>query len=411
MLPASYQFAGLDAEMMELTQELEELGGGDARSVAMELHYLIKRSENESNQTLWRHENSLGLRDIQAKDPSVVKSMRYFAINSSSTTEHPQDSFSSSETINTIVEENTKLLMEGFNSCILSVGPSLMGKTETLFGNIGHNQFENDDLSNNSLSAQILRKIYHQKKKLSNDFEYRLGLSAWSFDGQRSIDLMIRVAETNMPLEFAVIECPTIEIAMQVLNEARKRCIGALSSNPAITRDRRNEEEKCHFFARIMLFQRDLHAIDRGTASVHTGTTSSLYIVDLLGSTDIESNYYKTLPNKDKIVVRNRNIQLQSLLQLLQEMASISRNALQHPSQPMEHMKRFAKLLESKALTSARSSKLSKLLAPILQGNTRTMIMGFLVDGEEQYEHTRDLLTQLQYIPEIRSAVYRMEVM
>eukprot|EP01033_Poteriospumella_lacustris_P007775 gene7775-5593_t len=212
-----------------------------------------------------------------------------------------------------------------------------------------------------------------------------------------------------MPLEFAVIECPTVDVAVQVLNEARKRCSGSLSANPNYSRAHRQEENKTHFFARINLFQRDLRAIDRGTATLHTGTTSSLYLVDLVGFTDIDSHYYKTLPNKDKIIVRNRNLQLQSLLQLVQEMASICRNALQYPSRPMEHMQRYAKLLESKALTSARSSKLSKLLAPIIQGNTRTVVLGFVEDSIPAFEHTRDLITQLQYVPEVRSAVYKLE--
>lgn len=410
MMPASYQFAGLDPEMIELTQELEELGGGDTKTMNMELHYLIRRKDDydESQQTLWCYETSIGLRDIHAKDTSIAQSMRYYSATSSSISES-YENFSSTESINRVCEDSTKWLTEGFNNCIIGVGPSLIGKTETLFGNLGFLSGESED-SNPCLSIQLLRSLFNMKERESNNVEYHIGLSAWSFDGQRNIDLMVRIAETNMPLEFAVIECPTVHVAIQVLNEARKRCIGALSTNPNYSRAHRQEENKTHFFARINLFQRDLRAIDRGTATLHTGTTSSLYLVDLLGFTDIESQYYQTLPNKDKIIVRNRNLQLQSFLQLIQEMASICRNALQYPSRPMEHMQRYAKLLESKALTSARSSKLSKLLAPIIQGNTRTVVLGFVEDSMPAFEHTRDLITQLQYVPEVRSAVYKIEV-
>lgn len=413
-MPPSYQFAGLDAEMMELTQELEALGGGDAKSVAVDLHYVVHRDAgmDSSKQTVWAHDNSIGIRDIRnTQDLATTASMKYYAATSTTIIETNENPVVT-EALNHLVDSSTRWLTSGFNGCLLSIGPTMLRKTDTLFSNMGHNSA---DIEIN-LTSQILRSLFHLKAQTAQDVEMRIGLSAWIFDGARNVDLMVRVAETSLPLEFTIVECPTVDTAVQVLSEVRSRASGCLSSNPNFSRTRRLEEDKSSFFLRIVLYQRDLRDVDRGTSRFDAGNTSSLYIVDLLGFVDVESGaYYKTLPNQEKIVVRNRNLQLQSLIQLLQEMASISRNALQYASQygARDHfLSRYAKLQDSKALTSARSAKLSKILAPILQGNTKTSILVHVRDSADihHWEQTRDIVGQLQYVPEIKTAVYKVEV-
>jgi hypothetical protein len=80
----SFLISGINPMMKELTQELDQLGGGSARITALELDCIIDdRINKDSYQILWPLGKSIGLRNAKLpKNHPVAESMRYFPVTS-----------------------------------------------------------------------------------------------------------------------------------------------------------------------------------------------------------------------------------------------------------------------------------------------------------------------------------------
>ena len=61
-------------------------------------------------------------------------------------------------------------------------------------------------------------------------------------------------------------------------------------------------------------------------------------------------------------------------------------------------------------MTSARDSKLTTILAPIIQGNVKTSLLLFLQDGASLASETHNLLNALNDVTDILSACLRVKV-
>jgi hypothetical protein len=61
-------------------------------------------------------------------------------------------------------------------------------------------------------------------------------------------------------------------------------------------------------------------------------------------------------------------------------------------------------------MTSARDSKLTTILAPIIQGNVKTSLLLFLQDGASHAAETYNLLNALNGVTEIISACMKIKV-
>jgi hypothetical protein len=80
----SFLISGINPMMKELTQELDQLGGGSARITELEFDCTIDDHINkDSYQILWPLGKSIGLRNAKLpKNHPVAESMRYFPVTS-----------------------------------------------------------------------------------------------------------------------------------------------------------------------------------------------------------------------------------------------------------------------------------------------------------------------------------------
>lgn len=80
----SFVYSGVDSNIHALSEELESLGGGDARVANLELNCLIDdRIDSNDGQVLWPLGKSVAIRDPKIpKNHPMSESMRYFPVTS-----------------------------------------------------------------------------------------------------------------------------------------------------------------------------------------------------------------------------------------------------------------------------------------------------------------------------------------
>eukprot|EP01034_Spumella_vulgaris_P021689 gene21689-27731_t len=280
---------------------------------------------------------------------------------------------------------------QGFNGSLVSVGVRGSGKTLSLF-------------------ETILSQLYHPQK---GEGHRTIAVSAWVLQDQRIADLLASSESTSKgthnPLDYTCIHCPDLATALEVLNEARRRAPGALAHDPNI---RLSEKDRCHFFLRIILHTADSASNLGGeTDNIFgdSGSLSTLLIADLLGTANTDDDRSFHLMNEEeKVQVRANNQQLSSLFKVMHEMATTSRTAATG-----HHSRGAAQASGSQPplmrLTSARDSKLSVILAPVLQGNAHCSVVVFLRDGEAHASEARKTLSATSGVTDIASACYRVK--
>ena len=80
----SFIYSGVNDNIKRLNDELDGLGGGDARIAKLELNCVIDdRIEQREGQVLWPLGRSVGLRDPKfPRNQPIADSMKYFHVSS-----------------------------------------------------------------------------------------------------------------------------------------------------------------------------------------------------------------------------------------------------------------------------------------------------------------------------------------
>jgi hypothetical protein len=484
LTPPSFLFSGIDEETLQLHQELESLGGGSAKITPMELYSFIlpsrttvSSSSKQQNQVLWNYQTSIGCRDINLpKDAASSTNMRFYPVSgvaflpehSREVREQPYNDLSTD-----LCDKICEWLNNGYNCCLLNIGMRNAIKTTSFFADLGrsccsvekenerilsslsrrdsgsstyHLSIEaNADLSNCFYSVIMKNLFYYSSlSHQQTNYCYSIGLSCWvltspssgitsstdSAAGSELIDLMIPYSNNSDPLNFAIIDCPSYEMAMLLMHEARKRAKGCLSQKQGETigiegGKRMDESERCHFFARILIhkqFRKEGGEAEKVGMKKENdlGGLSCLYLVDLIGLTNIDNKYFKTVvSNKERMIIRERNQHLQSLFSIFSEMEKLCKRTLLRSSSPFENNSLGSSSAPSSISSSdhalltslGRSNKLATLLSPILQGNVKTFLISYLRDDEKHAQETKNILNALSpCITNIQSAVYPCQV-
>lgn len=346
---------------MDLDEELRSLGGGDAKLEQAKLFAFIRKRSPDDHETVWSGGSSVSLRDINLpRDYPVAESLTHYPVAGSVIS---NADFCWSGAGNDMIEDVSNSINDGFNVCLLCVGAIGGDKTASVFGG--------PQGSEEHLVGRILQSIYHYADIDPSHGTTRIALSVWCLEGGDIVDLLVPTASAE-PLSFTNIHCPTLQAAASVISQARSR-VSCLSA--------------AQFFLRV-----SVHSADR---------LAVLYVVDTADSCSTSSAYYKSLPESDKISCRNRAVDMNTLFKVLAEMQEASLRAARR-DEDMRHQQQVK-------LTSARSSKLTTLLAPILQGNMRIVVAAFIKDGEAHYAETRTILTHLKGLADITSACYRLQ--
>ena len=397
MTTPSFLYSGLDQRTRSLQADLDELGGGDSRTANVDLHIVIDDIKGRrKSKILWQLDNFVGLRDPQmTSEASVSANMNYYSATTcqtisevlSSDGNNCNDSSSSgsqrgrgrpSKPLHVDIADWS---LSGYNNCIISYGARGSGKTLTLFGpNAQSTRFPK------CLCKRILEHLYSKDN-------VTIGMSCWALRRNQVIDLCEDYGKSprnnNNTKGFAIIECMDIKTALQVLYSARAKCEGVEAIDPY---NNLTDSKRAHFFLRITLYMPN-EDDDR------IGKVSHIHMVDLIGTSPIENRSFNELSEDDKECRREVSSQHAALAKILQQMKSASERAntegetLITPTNPLQ-------------ISSARDSKLTMMLAPLIQGNVRTSIMLFLKDHETQFKHSKSALMSLRDINETVSACY-----
>jgi hypothetical protein len=168
-----------------------------------------------------------------------------------------------SEVINDILNNIDK----GFNACLLTMGMSNSGKTYHLFGDLGcydciqrinvdHDQSLHTTSCWDSIAYGCLERLYHNyyhardhhtattssssssssSTTTSSSSATTIAISCWFVQSDKTIDLLIPVinkssSAAHHPLDFTSVECPTLDIAIELLHHCRNRATGCLSKH------------------------------------------------------------------------------------------------------------------------------------------------------------------------------------
>lgn len=192
----------------------------------------------------------------------------------------------------------------------------------------------------------------------------------------------------EVAMEFASIECPTKEIAKNVLFTARSKAVGVRSQmGKSISR----EQDRAHFFARVLVH------------STHNGETwmSVLYIADTLGASSEDDVTY--FDDSERFARRDINMQVQTLSKVLNEIKKFGKAHQSHANDDIDDQ--HPKLV----LTSSRESKLTSLLGPILTGNCSISIYAYLAQSESHYNQNKSTLALIDGLSEVINAIYRVK--
>ena len=455
MIAPSFLFCGIDKATLALSKELEDLGGGDAQACGLDLHAFVDSQLSRNDyQVLYNYQESIGLRDISLpREYPLSKTVRYFPVTSTSSSHHPPNS---THNIERVANNLTDWIIRGFSSCAISIGMRGTGKTSAFFGNIGLDnynqgpQYPTTGGQSYSLAGSILAQLYHtahSMRSANGRSSMTIGLSAWILQSgtEQLVDLIAPVNHRKEePLSFATTHCPDLTTALRVLHEARQRaphCLpyirvrqrdgggGSDGEGCGNDRDMFTSGQRCHFFFRIVVHQRQ-HQPSSQSSRDDQGSVSFIYLADLVGLVNPEDSFhFKKLPEEERIAIRSDNLQIHNLFHVLSDMKSLCRTAVtsDQPHRPLLHQQHLSQTSVAPAvgggggggggvgppimkMTSARDSKLTVLLAPLLQGNVKTSLLLFLQDGERHAVDSRSLLTSLDGVVDITSACYRVKV-
>lgn len=380
----SFLYSAVNPSITSLNDALDQIGGGDARVATMELHCLIADQNEEmsrsvsashgphSGSVLWAGGSSVGIRniDMPAHAPAA-EAMRYFEVTSSSPLVRRDALF-----LNALPHDSVyRWLSDGFNASVITYGERKSFKTSMLFG------AESDSPC---MARSILSDLFDE----APGERLTIGMSCWCIRGNNVTDLLDPNKRSTKD-SFLSVTCVDLEAALVALSLARERCPGSRVQDdyqPV------SESQRAHFFCRVLV-----HRPDR----VDAGRISCLHLIDLVGTTPVGDIAHGRLQEEDRISRRDTSIQLSTFAKVLHEMVEVS--------QETERLHDENSFSSQVRMTSARESTLTQVLAPILQGNSKTWVICMLMNGEAHYQHSMYTLRALDGIIKIKSACHRVQ--
>ena len=246
----SFLYSALDADTLKMAVELENLGGGDAKAIAAEVHAIVDdrraAGATDDTQVVWLdRRGAVGLRDVSMPtDAPAADALRYYP---TSTARRLHDVLRRPAADFALVQDLSQWVFRGFNACVVGYGERLAGKTASFFGFEGQLAALVADLDaarrtappssagtkglpaaglldTGGLAVNLLRELYLLEGAAPDGAT--IALSAWTLSGPRFVDLLAPPASASASgtgaagtvgaLEFASVHCPTYASALKV---------------------------------------------------------------------------------------------------------------------------------------------------------------------------------------------------
>ena len=254
-------------------------------------------------------------------------------------------------------------LLDGFNASFVAFGQVGTGKTHTLFGEgVGPGGIHEHGLFA-SIAAQLFQRV-----EASSAGAYVIGISAWDVLNNDTYDLLaypVAATPSTNP-RFINVRVNTFAAALKVVERARAGsqnwAPGEIDSDtePFVTLP-----NVAHSFVRLTLID------------VQKRRCSTLHFVDLAGSQSLDR---RLAPRAFQVTAQNAkerrdiNQHLLAFSRVVSEMAQ----AYEDGGPATSHTK----------LISARDSRLTQLLGPIMSQNSRTVFIATVSAKRENFQDT-----------------------
>ena len=442
-MDSNFLYSGLDKDTSALALELESLGGGDATLGRFDVHAVVDDrldpNEKSSAKVLWVHGKTIGIRDAFLPKSAPSSDIMTYA------------SLSSTSKFSTFVQNPSKSplnpkgivewVLDGFNACVLSYGGRNVGKSLAFYGPeqrpvladpiVPGNVASQEQNNSVSLVSILLRNIYELaglprsasssikptlNSRLKNNLKSvdasfadnqhegrsgtTVGISCWAVRASGVVDLCkVQATESYAPSDknkerdYCVIECQSLDAALSVVAAARARCPGVHTMGRPTKGNKmfvQSEAQRAHFFLRVIVHREGVRDLSRSSSlspQEPASLLSHLHVVDLLGIASPEADpQFSRLSESDRIARREHALQMQAFARILGQMRNTANAAAKQPTNvdPRDAV--------IPTITSGRDSLLTSILAPIIQGNCRTVLVTFLKDGEEHYRTSKATL-------------------
>ena len=398
-------YAAVPDELFLLTEELERLGGGDARVGEIEVIVRVSPSSNSlgggNGGETSVHVQTDGKR-VMILDEETDSTYETTATLGEMATED--------DIFETIGEPAVEWFWDGFNASIIATGESGSGKTFTLHGN------------NFGLCGMILASIFHRRQTYEDPTAITLALSCWECRGEELVDLLAEQDSYKVPsknatqFDFVTLHAADLRSALDILKTSRKNSVNwdVVINNDSHHSDNSSNismstlPNKAHGFIRIVLH----NALDMRASTLHIvdciGEDSSKASTSLRSTSvmsENNSNYgsYENI-NNAKITKKQNSIiakQLLSFRRLMDELCSHKRN--NHTGSGMNRYNQG-----SGVLTSSRETLLNKFISPLIAGNCKSFLLLTLPSLISNISRSKNILKSYCAASGIRCACVRL---
>lgn len=277
-----------------------------------------------------------------------------------------------------LVREAVNEVLGGFGRCLVTFGERGTGKTRLLFGP----GTSADPASPQGLVGAFLSEVFAELVGKEGVRDSAVALAACLVRGNRVEDVFGGGGgrQRQRVEDLALVDCPTLSVAEELLRRAVRRAAGGQSS-----------EDRAHLVLRVLVHQ------TRTTDLPGEGLVGSLVVADMVGTSPVTGAEFSRLGEEDRIRRRLLALHLHTLVRVLEQMSEASQRA--EVCGPLEEA-------DAPLVTAARDSALTSLLCPVLQGNAATAVLALVGNGEEHFAATKRTLIALEPVLRISCAVY-----
>ena len=349
-------YAAVPDDLVLLTEELERLGGGDARVGEIDVIVRVAPSKTEENASV----------HVQRGNVVVVQDEQ--SDSSHEATASLDENATEDDVFDSIGAPAVEWLWDGFNSSIVASGESGSGKSYTLVG---------EDCG---LCGMILASIFYRRDLFEDPSAISVGISAWELRGENLVDLLSATTETetiskkSSQFNFSTILCPDLKTAIDVLRNSRLKSVNWHVEGEF---DVSLIPNRAHGFLRFVLH----NALDM--------RVSTLHIVDCVGENS-------SALQQDKPGLRTIAQQQLSFKRMISELCSHKKGSTYDSSRG------------TGVLTSSRETLLNRLVAPLIAGNCKSFLLVTVTPSLNSVPRTRSILKSFCAAVGIRCACVRM---
>ena len=361
--------------LLDLSAELDSLGGGDARIGEAAVYCRVRPAEPGDETIVDADGSHVLVHDPRGRaDAPSQQSVRRFRVSADAALD-PDERGSQAALFDSLGNAALEWVLQGFNATVVAHGETGSGKTHSLFGPHG---VLGRSFAEQALCGRVLETLFNLMTPSS---PLSVAISCWEVRHSGVVDLLApdeaaAAAAVAAGGDFAAVQAPTLQEALELVALGLGRSLnwGAAGQQGAPPSALPN---RASLFVRFSLYDENR----RGLASLH--------LVDLVGTAPLGSGHAASAAALDY----ERRCLSQHLLCFNRVVSELSQQQ--------------AGASGTKVI-SARDSKLTQILAPLLTGSARTFFLACVRPQPQHYLETCNTMRIATRALSIRSACMRV---